>query len=303
MFVSARRFRRRGSAAVAVATAALLGVLAAPTAQAQSSFPSFGSSGGPVTGITGTQAAPRAALPGWREIFVDDFTKDAPLGSFANDDCNNPHKVVYTGAENTRWVTYPECYLDTYLKNPYRADEVVSVHDGVMDYWLHDVDGRRAGANMSPVVTGESQAQTYGRYSMRIKMAQPGVTGYRLASLLWPQSEVWPDEGEINFPEGPLVGPIYGFHHHAVEGADQNSQSLSEVAQTNYDDWRVVTIEWTPSAVRLILDGDVLLEEDYGVPSTPMRWQLQLESSLYPALGGGNFLVDWVTVHAWDGAS
>ncbi|MFF0817434.1 glycoside hydrolase family 16 protein [Rhodococcus sp. NPDC003318] len=301
MSLSSRQFRRRGGAAVAAATAVLLGVLNAPAAQAQLALP-FGSSGGPFIGVTGTQPAPRDALPGWREIFVDDFTTDAPLGSFANEDCNNPGKVVYTGTENTKWVTYPECYVDTYLKNPYRADEVVSVHDGVMDYWLHDVDGRRAGANMSPVVTGDSQAQTYGRYSMRIKVAQPGVTGYRLASLLWPQSEVWPDEGEINFPEGPLVGPIYGFQHHAVAGADQNSQSLSQVDQSDYADWRVVTIEWTPTAVRLILDGKVLLDEDYGIPYTPMRWQLQLESSLYPAIGGGNFLVDWVTVHAWDGA-
>ncbi|KJF23698.1 glycosyl hydrolase family 16 [Rhodococcus sp. AD45-ID] len=298
MRLPTQRSRRRSTAAAALVAATVLGIFLPSTAQAQLTG-SAGSSGG---GVSGTQAAPRAALPGWREIFVDDFTTDAPIGSFANDECNNPGKIVYTGTENTRWRTYPECYLDTYNKNPYRADEVVSAHDGVLDYYLHDVDGRRAGANMSPVINGSSQAQVYGRYSARIKVSHPAITGYRLAMLLWPDSEGWPEEGEINFPEGPLTGPIYGFHHYAEDGADANSQALSDVDTSTYADWRVVTIEWTPSVVRFMLDDKVLLESTRGIPDTAMRWQLQLESSLYPALGGGNFLVDWVTVHAWDGA-
>ncbi|NLG54581.1 MAG: glycosyl hydrolase family 16, partial [Rhodococcus sp.] len=115
--------------------------------------------------MVGTQSAPRAPLPGWREVFVDDFTTDAATGSFANSECNNPRKVVYTGTEGTRWSAYPECFLDTYNKNPYRADRVLSVHDGVLDYNLHTVDGRRAGANLAPFVSGNDKGQVYGRYS------------------------------------------------------------------------------------------------------------------------------------------
>lgn len=291
-----RQSRRRGKAAIAVVAATLLGVLAPAAAQAQT-----GSIGSADIAVTGTQDAPRAPLPGWNEIFVDNFTKDAPIGSFANEECNNPGKIVYTGTENTRWRAYPECYLDTYNKYPYRADEVLSTHDGVLDYYLHTVDGKRAGANLSPVINNGSQGQVYGRYSARVKVSHPAITGYRLAMLLWPESEVWPEEGEINFPEGPLVGPIYGFHHYAEAEATNNSQALSDVDNSNYVDWRVVTIEWTPTVVRFLLDDKVLLESTYGIPDTAMRWQLQLESSLYPALGGGNFLVDWVTVHEWAG--
>ncbi|TXG92407.1 glycosyl hydrolase family 16 [Rhodococcus rhodnii] len=283
----------RAALIVTAATATLVATSAPAAAQ------STGSAGG---AVSGTQPAPRVPIPGWREVFVDDFTTDAPTGSFANADCGNPNAIVYTGTEDTRWRTYPECYLDTYNRNPYRADEVLSVHDGVLDHHLREVDGRRAGANLSPVLHGDDQGQVYGRYSARIKVSHPMITGYRLAMLLWPQSENWPEDGEINFPEGPLTGPIFGFHHWAEPGATPNSQDLSDVDPSTYNDWRVVTIEWTPWAVRFLLDDRVLLESNRGIPTTPMRWQLQLESSLYPAIGGGHFYVDWVTVHSWDGA-
>jgi hypothetical protein len=309
---SSRHVPRRAGVAVAAITA--LGVVAAPAASAQITLPDglewIGSAdvGSDVTGslntpVSGTQSAPRASLPGWKEIFVDDFTTDAPLGSFANEGCDNPRKVVYTGTENTRWTAYPECYVDTFNQFPYRADEVVSVHDGALDYHLHDVDGKRAGANLSPLISGDAQGQTYGRYSARIKTSHPFITGYRLAMLLWPESEVWPTEGELNFPEGELTGPIRGYHHFAEPTATANSQAISQYDYSGFTDWRVATIEWTPTVVRYILDDKVLLESRRGVPNTPMRWQLQLESSLYPELGGGNFYVDWVTVHAWDGAA
>lgn len=308
---SPRHFHRRAGMTVAVLTA--LGVTAAPAASAQITLPEglewVGSSdvGSSVTGsldaaVSGTQGAPRAALPGWKEILVDDFTTDAPVGTFANDECDNPGKIVYTGTENSRWRTYPECYTDTFNGNPYRADEVLSVHDGALDYDLHEVDGVRAGANLSPVIAGNDQAQLYGRYSARIKVSNPLITGYRLAMLLWPDSEIWPTEGELNFPEGELTGPIRGYHHFAEPDATPNSQAISQYDYSGFTDWRVVTTEWTPDTVRFILDGKVLLESHRGVPNTPMRWQLQLESSLYPELGGGHFYVDWVAVHSWDGA-
>ncbi|MGW0041195.1 glycoside hydrolase family 16 protein [Rhodococcus sp. NPDC003348] len=308
---STRHFRRRVGVAVAALTA--LGVVAAPAASAQITLPEglewVGSAdvGSNVTGslstpVSGTQAAPREQLAGWKQIFVDDFTTDAPVGSFANAECNNPGKIVYTGTENTRWRTYPECYTDTFNGFPYRADQVLSVHDGALDYNLHEVDGKRAGANLSPVISGDEQGQLYGRYSARIKTSHPYITGYRLAMLLWPTSEVWPSEGELNFPEGELTGPIRGYHHFAEPDATANSQVISEYDYSDFSQWRTVTTEWTPDTVRFILDGRVLLESHRGVPNTPMRWQLQLESSLYPDLGSGNFYVDWVRVDAWDGA-
>ena len=82
---------------------------------------------------------PVGNLPGWRHL-RDDFTKNAPVGSWANA-CDSG-KVVYTGAQGQQWRTYPQCWVDTRLRNPYRPDQVLSVRNGVLNFHLHSVDGR-----------------------------------------------------------------------------------------------------------------------------------------------------------------
>jgi hypothetical protein len=120
------------------------------------------------------QAMPIGDLPGWKQIFAEDFTVNAPTGSWGASCATDPdpaNKIVYTGANGTQWRTYPDCYTDTYQHRPYRSDQVLSVHDGVLDFYLHNVNGQPAGANPSPVINAAtaSQYQTYGRYTVRFK--------------------------------------------------------------------------------------------------------------------------------------
>src|ERR1700737_2963146 len=42
----------------------------------------------------GDRSLPAGNIPGWRQIFLDDFTVNAPLGSWGT---GQPDKVVYTG--------------------------------------------------------------------------------------------------------------------------------------------------------------------------------------------------------------
>ena len=59
--------------------------------------------------------------------------------------------------------------------------------------------------------------------------------GYKTAWLLWPRSEVWPRDGEIDFPEGDLDSTIHGFVHRqgATSGSDQYAVSTS----ATYTSW------------------------------------------------------------------
>ncbi len=150
--------------------------------------------------------APVADLPGWKHIVADNFTKDAPLGSWANPP-SDPAKVVYVGDGGTQWLTYPQTFTDTYQHRPYRPpDQVLSVGNGTLDYYLHNVDGQPAGANPSPILPNGTQYQTYGRYSVRLKADTATLAEYHIAFLLWPQSELWPSDGEEDFPRrGGLV--------------------------------------------------------------------------------------------------
>ncbi|NLG55631.1 MAG: family 16 glycosylhydrolase [Rhodococcus sp.] len=243
-------------------------------------------------------AMPTGNLPGWRHIFADDFTLDAPTGSWAND-CS-PDNIVYTGAQGQKWRTYPRCYRDTYQQRPYRPDAVLSVRNGVLDFHLRRVDGIPAGANPSPLIDGVSQYQTYGRYSARMRVTKPGMSEYYVAWLLWPQSERWPVDGEFDFPEGPLNATAGGFHHYAGAGSCVGCQAVAIDVGARFTDWHTYTIEWSPGRIRYLLDDAVVLDSTDWVPSGPMRWQLQTETN-GNGNSNGNLEVDWVSVWAYNG--
>lgn len=244
------------------------------------------------------QAVPRNDFGVWKHIFHDDFTKDATLGSWGED--WDAEKIVYTGAQGQQWKAYPKSYKDTYNKRPYRSDQVLSVKNSMLNFWLHNVEGQPAGANPSPVISGGSQYQTYGRYSARFKVDTPNLHEYYVAWLLWPQSERWPQDGEMDFPEGNLAGNVGGFHHYSGAGSCTNGcQDVANVpANTKFTDWHTYTIEWMPGRVRYILDDKVVLDSTKWVPSGPMRWQLQTETN-GNGNNSGNLTVDWVSVWSY----
>ncbi|MGC0363558.1 hypothetical protein ABH922_001542 [Rhodococcus sp. 27YEA15] len=271
---------------------------AVPTSGAPTTAPT--TTAQPVSNPSGV-AVPRGNLNGWRQIFYDDFTKDAAVGTFAN--ACDPNKIVYTGAQGQKWRTYPNCYLDTYQKRPYRPDRVLSVKNGVMNFNLHSVDGKPAGANPSPLINGQNQNQTYGRYSARFKVDSANLDEYYVAWLLWPQSEVWPRDGEFDFPEGGLAGNVGGFHHYSGAGSCVGGcQDVARNIGAKFTDWHTYTIEWSPGRVRYLLDDQVVLDSTAFVPSTPMRWQLQTETNGF-GTSNGNLMLDWVSVYAYDPAA
>lgn len=238
--------------------------------------------------------APKADLPGWKHLFADDFTKDAPVGSWDNG--TDANKVVYVGAQGQQWRTYPSNYLDTYQRRPYRPKEVLSVSNGMLTFDLHPVQGQPAGANPSPILANGSQYQTYGRYSARLRVDNANLSEYHIAWLLWPQSEQWPADGEIDFPEGALNTTAGAFHHYARASGGQDAFDTG----AKFTDWHIYTIEWSPGRVRFLLDDAVVMESTNYVPSKPMRWQLQTETN-GSGSHRGNLLVDWVSVWSYAG--
>ena len=68
---------------------------------------------------TASGQAPQMELPGWTPVFYDDFDRDAPIGSWAND-CDSG-KVVYQGQQGQQWLSYPRCFSDTFDRRPYRS--------------------------------------------------------------------------------------------------------------------------------------------------------------------------------------
>jgi beta-glucanase (GH16 family) len=119
------------------------------------------------------------------------------------------------------------------------------------------------------------------------------VPGFGLAFLLWPDSEKWPRDGEIDFPEGELSGDIKAVAHHATDQGTTDPFRLP----VGFDAWHVATIEWAPRSVTFFLDGATVGTSTTLVPSRSMHWVLQAGSdgpSLPDPQAHARIEVDWL---------
>lgn len=238
----------------------------------------------PAPAVTGEEM-PVGDLPGWRQIFAEDFPTNAALGSFPGP------------GYSARWSVYPDGTRDTAGQNGkpsrYYPSKVVSVRGGVLHKYLHTENGTPMAAALLPKTAAP---QTYGRYAVRFRA--DSLAGFKAAWLLWPDSGRWPHDGEIDFPEGNLNGTIYAFMHHL--GATSGSQQDWFKTDATFTDWHTAVIEWAPEGVTFILDGRIIGVSTQRIPNTPMHYVLQTESCLYecPTADTAGYLqIDWVAIY------
>ena len=224
---------------------------------------------------------PVGDLPGWKEIFSDDFLTDAPLGSFPG--------TLYPG-----WTAYPDTYHDTSGNGQYSPERTLSVQGGVLHINVHTENGVHYSSAPEPM---KGQGQIYGRYAIRFRATQM-TNDYKAAWLLWPDSDVWPADGEIDYPEGGLASTFSAFAHYASAAGGQDAFDT----MTTFAAWHTAVTEWAPTGVSFYLDGTLLGTSTTEVPSKAMHFVLQTETRLS---GGppsntsvGELQVDWVAIWA-----
>ena len=281
----------RAAAATATAAAVLVACGGAALAAAPSGAPAAGPASGPAP-VTSTpdpsgQPMPVGNLPGWRQVFSDDFTENVPLGTFP-------------AAVSSKWDAYNNGWKDTSGNGTYEPSQVVSIHDGIMDLYLHSKNGIHMVAAPVPIIpgaTGPDGGMTYGRYDVRFK-SDP-VPGYKTAWLLWPDSNNW-SEGEIDFPEGSVNSTISAFMHHRGNPQQQDAFPTSYT----YGSWHTATTEWTPNSVTFLMDGKVVgvSSNKSVIPNTPMHYVLQTETNIGGGApsnsAAGHVDIDWVSIYA-----
>ena len=226
----------------------------------------------------------------WHLVFADDFTKDAATGSWGTTDAS---EVVYTGDHSGQWCEYPDGWPSTYTGGQpgYQPAQVLSVHDGTLDFYLRSYNGLAAGANPSPILPGGSQYQTYGVYTTRIKLTYDDanhLNDYYDAWLLWPNSDSDWQSAESDFPEANLSDTsVNYFAHYGGSGSqDYGNNSL------DFTQWHTFTQEWGPGYRSYYLDGQLMGTSTHQVYSQPERWQLQTEPSGSNNGSSGHELVD-----------
>jgi hypothetical protein len=225
-------------------------------------------------------AMPVGNLPGWTQVFADDFTKPAALGSFL---------TTY----GSTWGAYPSPWPDTSGNGRYDPAKTLSAAGGLLDIYLHSENGIHYVAAPEPKLP----TMTYGRYSIRFQA--DAAPAYKTAWLLWPDDGIWPAHGEIDFPEGNLDQNISGFAHWASTSGGQDAFPTS----ATYATWHTATTEWTPGKIVFILDGKVIGTSTKLVPSAPMHWVIQTETQLSggaPAnTTSGHVRIDWATAYRY----
>jgi hypothetical protein len=235
------------------------------------------------------QAMPVGDLPGWKQVFADDFSTAVPLGAFP-------------GAVGGSWGAYPYPAKDTSRNGVYWPQKVVSQQGGVMDFFIHTEGGMHLVSAPQPRLfpgVSAGRGQLYGRYAVRFR-ADP-LPGYKIAWMLWPDSGVWPRDGEVDFPESNLDSPMCAFMHRlgGGGGADQDAYCTG----STYVDWHTAVIEWTPSSVTFLLDGRVIGRSTNRIPNTPLHWVLQTETALSGAPSdavAGHVQIDWIAAYRLD---
>ncbi len=227
------------------------------------------------------QPMPVGDLAGFRQVFAGNFLKDSAPGQFL--------------ADYPSWGAYPSNYNDTSGHGHYEPSNLY-VSGGALHLNLKPgANGAQAQGNAPYPVPSTGGDRLYGKYSVRFKA--DAVPNWHAAWLLWPQSESWPNDGEIDFPEGDLNQNIWGFMHRqgGRSGADQDAYDSGAAFASG--GWHTATTTWTPNALTFELDGAVVGRSTANIPHTPMHWVLQTETASTAPTTPADVQVAWATVY------
>ncbi|MEJ8278477.1 glycoside hydrolase family 16 protein [Pseudonocardia spirodelae] len=154
--------------------------------------------------------------------------------------------------------------------NGLRRPSAVGVGDGLLTVTARP---RAAGGGVSGGIAMHD-GQLYGRWEFR---ARTDVgTGYSPAILLWPDSERFPDDGELDMMEIP-----YGDRHAATAFIHYGAQNhiLSTETPGDFTQWHTFALDWLPDRITWYVDGEKKWEvtDRRAIPTTPMHLAIQLD--------------------------
>ncbi|WP_143510289.1 family 16 glycosylhydrolase [Pseudonocardia sp. Ae717_Ps2] len=160
--------------------------------------------------------------------------------------------------------------------NGLRRPSAVGVGDGLLTVTARP---RAAGGGVSGGVAMHD-GQLYGRWEFRART--DAGTGYSPAILLWPDSERFPDDGELDMMEIP-----FGARHAATAFVHYGAQNhiLSTASPGDFTQWHTFALDWLPDRISWYVDGVKKWEvtDRRAIPTTPMHLAIQLDQG--PASG------------------
>lgn len=180
-----------------------------------------------------------------------------------------------------------------------RRPSAISMGDGLLTVTARP---RAAGGGVSGGMAMH-EGRLYGRWEFR---ARTDVgTGFSPAILLWPDSERFPEDGELDMMEIPYGdrSAATAFIHHGAE-----NHILSTETPGDFTQWHTFALEWLPDRVTWYVDGAKKWEvtDPRVIPTTPMHLCIQLDqgpaANWIPGPDASTpdevrLQVDWARVH------
>lgn len=192
----------------------------------------------------------------------------------------------YTGAPDaTKWNVYNS---PGHAGNGIRSPQQVTV-DGSKMVINGTADGTTAGMG------AKFANQKYGRWEVRA--AGSGDNEYHMVSILWPDSENWPCDGEVDYAETTGDWNVIKFFHHYGCSNSQTwaSRPLDVTQFHNY------AVDWSPTGIVGYVDGVEWFRDTDPAHQPPGSMHQTLQLDWFPdstADGVGEMRVDWIRVYA-----
>lgn len=157
--------------------------------------------------------------------------------------------------------------------------------------------------------------QTYGRYTFRVRIEPDPDEVTSGVVLLWPESNEWPRDGEIDIVETwanrdtrtPVETNIHWLDPDAVEPYDSGDDDREQFDHDGVDgtEWHVYQLDWRADRVQLSIDGApplVVSDDPAEIADWPMEPTIQLDAfdapdrpGEQPVMDGAvTMYVDWV---------
>jgi hypothetical protein len=192
------------------------------------------------------------------------------VGTTSVDNDGNTYRVVLSddfsnGYQTSKWG--PAFNGGTYWNGAFSWSSAdVGVSNGELQVTdTRHADGSWTAGGFSSFKAGNTI--TYGtvEFDARVEQAQ----GTQAAILMWPASDLWPRDGEIDILETPKTVPMHSTHWEGSDGSHQYDSIFSDYDPSQTHHYKMT---WLPSILTIEVGGQVVASwtDPDAIPDTAM---------------------------------
>jgi hypothetical protein len=195
----------------------------------------------------------------------------------------------------------------------------------LQDWWVYDAPGNGGAGWRTPdavsfteetmIIAGEPDGTTggmmwqfgqkYGAWEVRVRVPE-GAPNYNAVALLWPSTDTWPRDGEIDFMEikdDATRQNVTAALHYSPDG--QTDRWVGGNVDVDGTEWHNYAVSWTPTQITTYVDGvPFFTSTDVDLfPPYAMQLCLQFDVAGPDLAGGGQMEVAWARAYSLDSIS